>query len=84
MNATIAVLWQDFLATTYSGGSKMTADLRRELRLNFYSGFNAALMTLADVGRQGDAVSVAVEIRKYIDEFQAFAADYLKERQGEQ
>lgn len=82
---TIAQLWQDFLTTTYSSNLHvMSPTQRRELRLNFYTGFYKALMTLAELGKANDAERTSQMVQQYIDEWQQLAADYLKERQGEQ
>lgn len=81
---TLALQWEDFRAHCYSR-ERLTPDQAREFRMLFYTGFHACLMCMAKLQEADLSEEEQREqIHGYLEEWQAFAREYIEQRQREQ
>lgn len=81
---TLALQWEDFKSHVYAR-ERLTPDQDREFRMIFYTGFHSCLMCMAklqDAGQTED--EMRRQVHGYFEEWQAFARDYIEQRQREQ
>lgn len=81
---TIAQEWQDFREHAY-GRQPIEPEMEREYRLIFFAGFRACQLYFAAMSKSGmSSDEMQRDVQERFEEFDAYAKEYLAERQRDQ